>query len=178
MESHANDKQLVVFRIGREQYALPTTSAREVINYDQPRRLPGADAWVLGVINVRGEIIPICDLSAALGLAVTPAATKIIICDVESGSVGLMVDEVTSVMTISEDEITHPKTLNHPALAGVVNLETGLVVLLDLDEAIGGARSSASSLTSIGANTEIESAGGHVVSLRNGDVSPQEGKAA
>lgn len=138
MNNAATDTQIVIFRVGSEQYALPTASAREVINYEPPRRLPGSEAWVLGVINLRGEIIPVCDLTSALGLPTSGTPGKTIICDSGSGSVGLVVDEVIAVTSITAEDVTRPQNLSHPALAGVINRDGTLIVLLDLDMAIAG----------------------------------------
>lgn len=143
MTAHGTDMQIVVFRVGVEQYALPTTAAREVINYEMPRRLPGADPWVEGVINLRGEIIPVCNLMRALGTAAdcedaVSAHSKTIICDSEAGSVGLVVDEVTAVLTITPNELDRPSSMSHPALVGVIRLDDTLVVLLELEHVLSG----------------------------------------
>jgi purine-binding chemotaxis protein CheW len=130
--------QAVVFRIARERYALPTSTAREVIAYEQPRRLPGAEAWVEGVLNLRGEIVPICDLMVALGLGSVQQREQIVVCDTASGSVGIIVEEVSSVVALAAGSMSQPETLRHPALAGLVQLAGELVVLLDLDAALGG----------------------------------------
>jgi len=96
--------QIVTFRIGRERFALPTGSAREVILYEVPRRLPGSQKWVDGVINLRGEIIPVCDLLVALGIDGVTTREQIIVCDAPDGSLGLIVEEVTSVIRVKADE--------------------------------------------------------------------------
>lgn len=135
MEIQPTDTQLVVFRIGRERYALPTSSAREVVNYEKPRQLPGADNWVLGVLNVRGEIIPICDLTHALGLEPINSPERIIICDSAGGGLGIVVDEVLSVMSVSAEDVNETAAIKHPALVGVIQDDDGLIVMLNLSEA-------------------------------------------
>ncbi|MBC7643866.1 MAG: purine-binding chemotaxis protein CheW [Thermoleophilia bacterium] len=137
MVAQDHDMQIVTFRIGRERFALPTGSAREVILYELPRRLPGSNKWVDGVINLRGEIIPVCDLLLALGIDGVTKREQIIVCDAPGGSLGLIVEEVTSVIRVTADEIKHPAALDHPALAGLVELGNDLVVLLDIDAALG-----------------------------------------
>lgn len=135
--AHDHDMQIVTFRIGAERFALPTGTAREVILYESPRRLPGSQQWVDGVINLRGEIIPVCDLLVALGIDGVTRREQIIICDAPQGSLGLIVDEVTSVERVTADDISHPAALDHPALAGLIELGDDLVVVLDLDAALG-----------------------------------------
>jgi purine-binding chemotaxis protein CheW len=130
------DIQIVIFRIGRERYALPTTVAREVIGYEPPRRLPGAEPWVEGVLNLRGEIVPVCDLMCALGMEPIRERLQIVVCELRQGSVGLLVEEVSSVLAIPADTFDRPSSLRHPALAGLAQLENSLVVLLDLEVAL------------------------------------------
>lgn len=132
------DTQVVVFRIGRERYALPTTTAREVIAYEQPRRLPGAQSWVEGVLNLRGEIVPICDIMVTLGMDRVEVREQIVVCELATGTIGIVVEEVTTVIALRPDTLSRPATLQHPALAGLIKMDDELVVLLDLDAAIRG----------------------------------------
>ena len=65
-ESHA--RQLVVFTLGAEQYALPIEQVHEIIRYDEPRSVASPISWVRGVISLRGRIVPVYDLAARLGV--------------------------------------------------------------------------------------------------------------
>lgn len=138
MSNAARERQIVVFRVSDDRYALPTATAREVIYYTQPRRLPGASPWIQGVINLRGEIIPVCDLAGALGLGGGDAHGQIVICDAASGSVGLVVDEVLAVTTIDLDEVSQPASLAHEGMEGVIELDGRLVMLLALEAVVAG----------------------------------------
>src|SRR2546425_7949084 len=82
--SSETTRQLVVFSLGEEEYALPITHVQEIIRYSEPRAVAADDAWIRGVISLRGKIIPVCDLAARLGLPVESGENaKIVI--VEAG---------------------------------------------------------------------------------------------
>jgi purine-binding chemotaxis protein CheW len=138
MDQLHQDISIVVFHLGAELYALPTGEAREVVTYQQPRPLPGSEPWVQGVINLRGEIVPVCNLAAALGLQQDCANGRIVICDSSRGSVGLAVDDVQSVMGISAATIEPIPSLDHPAMNGLIKWNDELIVVLNVDPIVDG----------------------------------------
>ena len=84
MHDETQARQLVVFTLGSEQYALPIQQVHEIIRYTQPRSVAARDAWVRGVISLRGRIVPVYDLAARLGVSSELSEqTKIVI--VEAG---------------------------------------------------------------------------------------------
>src|SRR5439155_14130233 len=88
-------QQLVVFSLGEEEYALPITQVQEIIRYTEPRAVASEAAWIRGVISLRGKIIPVCDLSARLGLASEHAnAQNIVVVETAAGTAGVIVDGV------------------------------------------------------------------------------------
>src|SRR5262245_7749195 len=102
----AGTRQLVVFALGGEEYALPIESVQEVIRWSGPRSIGAAEPWLLGVVSVRGAIVPICDLAVRLGRE-TPHAPepRIVLVEVTAGPVGLVVDEVAEVITVDAARI-------------------------------------------------------------------------
>ena len=68
MSEQADTRQLVVFTIGTEQYALPIEQVHEIIRYTLPRPVASSDTSVCGVINLRGRIVPVHDLATRLGV--------------------------------------------------------------------------------------------------------------
>src|SRR3954454_6004859 len=98
-------QQLVVFSLGTEEYGLPITQVQEIIRYAEPRTIPSAYASVRGVINLRGKIIPVCDLKQRLMLPSEGAEGKIVIIDPRAGTAGLIVDEVYEVLTVSDEQL-------------------------------------------------------------------------
>jgi len=135
--------QLVVFALGDEEYGLPITQVQEIIRFSEPRTIPNPHASIRGVINLRGRIIPVCDLK--LQLDVHAAARpdddcKIVIVESAAGSAGLIVDDVNEGMTITEEQIEQEAGSREGYLHGIAKVDERLIVLLDapgLVEALG-----------------------------------------
>lgn len=136
MPHSIDTSQAVVFRIAAELYAVSTSAAREVIPYAAPRRLPGAASHVLGVLNIRGDIIPISDVMLALGMQAVGDRRQIVVCEVNGSSVGIVVEAVESITRIDTQDIMRPETLSHPALTGVIKSGDELIVIMDVAEAL------------------------------------------
>lgn len=141
----ARDTTLVVFAVCGHPYGIPARQTREVLAWREPRPLPGAEAWIEGVLNLRGEIIPVCDLARALGLRTqgTDRGASVLIVEMEEGSgcVGFTVDEVRAVATCSTEDLVEAPGGRHPAMNGVVRMDGELVVILDPTLVLQGAAS-------------------------------------
>jgi purine-binding chemotaxis protein CheW len=139
MAEETNARQLLVFSLGEEEYALPVTSVQEIIHYTHPRAVASEAHWIQGVISLRGKIIPVADLGARLGL-VTEAGDGGKIVVVESGSVtaGVVVDDVDEVLTIEEEQLDAVPAAGTEAIDGIVKIDDRLIILLDLDSLFGG----------------------------------------
>ncbi len=135
-----SDVQAVVFTLGDDEYALPVEQVREVIAYRDPRRVAGNAPWVRGVINLRGSIVPVCDLAARLGRdgERSPSA-KIVIVEVPAGAAGLIVDSVREVLTVDAAQLDRVTFTDDAAVTGIAKLGERLVVLLDAPSALAGA---------------------------------------
>lgn len=129
-------RQLVVFSLGREEYGVSITRVQEIIRYTRPRPLPDTPDFIEGVINLRGRVIPVVALSARLGAhSDHPEDQKIVIAETESGTVGMTVDGVREVLTLSEDQI-EPAPYGvggSDYVAGVAKVEDRLLMLLDVE---------------------------------------------
>ena len=68
MPTDTTSRQLVVFTLGNEEYALPIRQVHEIIRYTEPRSVAAESGWVRGVISLRGKIVPVYELAARLGL--------------------------------------------------------------------------------------------------------------
>ena len=111
-------RQLVVFSLGAEEYALPIEDVHEIIRYAPPRRVASRDRSVCGVISLRGKILPVFELAARLGLPPTDHAeggAKIVIVETEDAMAGVVVDDVEEVLTVEEEQLD-----TSPAGSGVV----------------------------------------------------------
>lgn len=100
-------QELISFRIGAQEFCVDIMDVREIRGWTPATAIPQAPAFVRGVINLRGAVLPILDLGARLGLgAADPTARHVIIvAQVEKQIVGLLVDAVSDILTITGDMI-------------------------------------------------------------------------
>src|SRR3954451_22764291 len=103
--SDITSQQLVVFSLGTEEYALPIGTVSEIIRFTEPRTVGSEAAWIRGVIGLRGKIIPIFDRAPRRGLVTDSEPGKIVIVESGTGQVGVMVNEVEEVLTVSSERI-------------------------------------------------------------------------
>jgi purine-binding chemotaxis protein CheW len=137
MEGDLN--QLISFLVGDEQYGLDILRVKEVIRLREITRLPRAPSFVKGIINLRGDVIPIIDLRNKFGLEHQQfsAMTRVIVVDVDGRLVGMVVDAASQVVRIPADQIEPPPPivggLSAEYIKGVGKLEDRLVILLNID---------------------------------------------
>jgi len=129
--------ELLSFRMGAEAYAIPVEHVREVLKLYQLTAVPNAPEHVLGVMSLRGEVIPVVDLCKRLALAsgVKGEKSRIIVVSIDDEDVGLMVDGVTGVLRIMPGDIKRPPdNIEHGAelLLGIARKGDKLYILLDL----------------------------------------------
>ena len=144
--SELTSQQLVVFSLGSEEYALPIGSVHEIIRYTEPRTVASDAAWIRGVIGLRGKIIPIFDLASRMELdTVGSEPGKIVIVESGTGQVGVMVDEVEEVLTVSSDQLEDVPSASSDAIEAIAKIEDRLVILLNSEGLF--ARSGAEEIT-------------------------------
>ena len=102
-----NSLQVVTFRVGNEDYGLHIMRVQEIIRVIEAVKVPKAPAYVEGVINLRGKIIPIIDLRKRMMKAITcySDASRIIVVDTGGKLAGLVVDAVIDVMMLNSDDV-------------------------------------------------------------------------
>jgi purine-binding chemotaxis protein CheW len=126
-----NPRQLVVFTLGAEQYALPIQQVHEIIRYSEPRSVASRADWVRGVISLRGRIVPVYDLAARLGLASELTEhTKIVIVEAGSETAGVIVDGVEEVLTVQDDQLQEAPGADTTLIESIAKIGDRLVVLL------------------------------------------------
>jgi purine-binding chemotaxis protein CheW len=124
-------RQLVVFTLGAEQYALPIEQVHEIIRYEEPRSVASPITWVRGVISLRGRIVPVYDLAARLGLSSELTdQTKIVIVEAGDETAGVIVDEVDEVLTVEDGDLEEVPGADSELIEAIVKLGDRLVVLL------------------------------------------------
>ena len=131
--------QLVTFKVGGEEFGLDVFQVHEILRYQEPTAMPKAPAFVEGVLDVRGALVPVVDLRKRFEVHELryDDDTRIVLVDFQGERLGLIVDEVSEVMRVAETAVTPPpqyvKGLAAEFIRGIVRLEGRLVVLLDLD---------------------------------------------
>jgi purine-binding chemotaxis protein CheW len=134
MPDAANPRQLVVFTLATEQYALPIQQVHEIIRYAEPRSVASRADWVRGVISLRGRIIPVYDLASRLGLpSALTEQTKIVIVEVGSETAGVIVDGVEEVLTVEDEQIQEAPGADTTLIDSIAKIGDRLVVLLKAD---------------------------------------------
>lgn len=99
--------EVIAFRVHDDEYCVDIMSVREIRGWTPATRLPHAPAYVRGVINLRGAVLPIIDLSARLGFETTETSERnvIIVAQMEGQLFGLLVDAVSDIMTVTSDDL-------------------------------------------------------------------------
>jgi purine-binding chemotaxis protein CheW len=134
-----DSEQFIRFNIGNEEYGLEIRKVKEVIRYKEFTRLPKTPAFVKGIINLRGDVIPVIDLREKFGLEQDDYTemTRVIVVEVEEKSIGMVVDSVSHVIRISENAIEPPPPLigglSDKYVKGVSTSEENLIILLNID---------------------------------------------
>ena len=138
MAEQSTTRQLVVFSLGEEEYALPINQVQEIIRYTEPRAVASEVTWIRGVISLRGKIVPVLDLGARLGLGEGEASGKIVIVETGSVTAGIIVDDVDEVLTIEDGQLDDVPAAGSDSIEGIAKVGDRLVVLLNTEGIFGG----------------------------------------
>jgi len=130
--------QVAVFRVGTEYFALDIRHIREITRMEEITRVPRMPKFIEGVMDLRGQIIPVVDLRKRLDAdATNRKQTRIIITSVQRNLIGLIVDEVTDVWEVAAHEIDDPPTVGSTYrpdfLDGILKRDDQIVFLLRFD---------------------------------------------
>jgi purine-binding chemotaxis protein CheW len=148
----AETMQAVIFRLGEESFALPVGLVREILDYRAACRLPGAPAWLMGLIDVRGQSVPIADLRLRLGMepAQVGLSTRVLVVELPRGGrdgqtlvLGLVVDRVLDVSNFTAQATEHRPDIGtawrDDIIEAVMRDEQGFVLLLNIFTVLVGA---------------------------------------
>ncbi|MEG2031951.1 MAG: chemotaxis protein CheW, partial [Janthinobacterium sp.] len=118
----AGARELLVFGLGQEEYAIDIGLVQEIRGYGAVTRMANAPAFLKGFIHLRGSIVPLVDLRISLGHAepVYDASTVVIILIFAHGATGIVVDRVADVVPLAPAQIKPPPQLHGSAMAGHV----------------------------------------------------------
>lgn len=140
--THTDLLQLVSFVVAGEEFGVDILKVQEIIRPVAITRVPHAPAFVEGVINLRGRIVPVIDLRKRFGLPhrERDKDTRIIVVELIDKVVGFMVDAVKEVIRVAYNTIEPPPELavgiDAHYITGVAKLEDRLLILLDLDQVL------------------------------------------
>ncbi|MDH3451993.1 MAG: chemotaxis protein CheW [Gammaproteobacteria bacterium] len=134
----ADVSQWVTFKLGAETYGVNVMQVQEVLRVSEIAPVPGAPDYVLGIINLRGNVVSVLDIRLRFGLQQKTAddTTRIIIIELESQTIGILVDSVAEVEDVQSGEVdTAPAVGNEESsryIAGIVSRPNGLLILVDV----------------------------------------------
>ena len=134
--------QLVSFRLADEEYGIEIKKVREIILVGEITRVPQTPPYVKGLIKLRSTVIPIIDLKLRFGLPETEPTdeTRIVVANVAGKTIGVIVDAVSEVLRISQEQIAPPPPtvagLGREYLVGLARLKERLLILLDIEKII------------------------------------------
>src|SRR5207244_3383058 len=142
LAANGDEQQLVVFQLGAELYGVEIARVHEIIRLQTVTRVPHAPAFVEGVINLRGKVIPVVDLRRRFGLPLADhtRASRIVVVEIGDQVVGIVVDGVSEVLRVNKGTIEPPSPvvagIESDYLHGIAKLPERLVILLNLDRVL------------------------------------------
>lgn len=133
----AAQNQLVIFQLGDEEYAVDIKQAKEIIKLSKITKVPNTPDYVRGVVNLRGQIVPVVDLKDRFNISSASNKERIITVEVRDSLIGLVVDAVNEVFWYNLDELEpSPEVaggIKQEFIKGVVKRSERLLVLVDLE---------------------------------------------
>ena len=135
-------RALISFRIGAQEFCVDIMAIREIRGWTAATALPQSPSFVKGVINLRGAVLPIVDLAARLGFESTEASDRnvIIVAQIGEQVVGLLVDAVSDILTITDDMIQPtPDVASETAktfVRGLIPMEGRMISLIGLERVL------------------------------------------
>jgi purine-binding chemotaxis protein CheW len=136
------EEHLVIFSLGKELYGVTIHTVESIIKLQAITQVPKTAAFILGVTNLRGTVVPVLDLRIRFNLPLSEktANTRIVIVNTEGSKVGIVVDEVTEVLKVPRNTIQPPPplstTIESSFINGIARIDDRLVILLDLEKVL------------------------------------------
>jgi purine-binding chemotaxis protein CheW len=137
-----SSRQYLVFHLGIEEYALDITRISEIIKVREFTDIPGTPQFILGIISLRGIVVPVFDLRRRLNLGeseLTPNS-RIVVCQLDDMTVGLLVDRIGQVVNLSDDDVEPPPAvlsgLDREMVTGIGRSQGHMIILLNLHSAL------------------------------------------
>ncbi|WP_134699673.1 chemotaxis protein CheW [Ammoniphilus sp. YIM 78166] len=142
METRDDLMKIVIFRINDEDYGVDVSLVNSIERMTDVTRVPNVNDYILGVMNLRGSVIPLIDLRKRFGLPIETynEDTRIIVLSVGEIEVGIVVDSCSDVTDIKRGEIEPPPTvvggIESTYIQGVTKMDRRLIILLDMEKTL------------------------------------------
>jgi len=143
--ARAEGGEFLTFRLGTEEYGIDILRVQEIRSYEQPTRIANAPAFIKGVVNLRGVIVPIIDLRVKLSCEKVEynAFTVVIVLNVKGRVVGAVVDSVSDVLELTRDHIKPAPELNANVdgnfITGIGSVGDRMLILMDIEALMSSA---------------------------------------
>jgi purine-binding chemotaxis protein CheW len=140
------ERQFLTFQMGPEEYGINILNVKEIIGYSPVTKIPMVPEYILGVMNVRGNVVPVVDLAPRFGTIASPISklTCIVIVEIEEGEdvidIGILVDSVEDVVDISEEDVESAPgfgaKLRADFISGIGKIGERFVILLNINRVL------------------------------------------
>jgi purine-binding chemotaxis protein CheW len=137
--------EFLTFRLGAEEYGIDILKVQEIRSYEQPTRIANAPAFVKGVVNLRGVIVPIVDLRVKLGCETVEynSFTVVIVLNVRGRIVGAVVDSVSDVLELGRDAVKAAPEMSTAVdtsfITGIGSINDRMLILMDIEALMSSA---------------------------------------
>ena len=134
--------KLVIFRVNDEEYGVDVSLIKSIERMMQITRVPNVQEYIMGVMNLRGSVIPVVDLRVRFGFPATEIKeeTRIIVLSIDELEVGIIVDSCSDVTDIKRENIEPPPSvvgaIESTFIQGVTKIDRRLVILLDMEQTL------------------------------------------
>lgn len=139
------ENQFVIFKLEEEHYGVNIITVESIIKVQEITKMPHVPDFVEGITNLRGVVIPVIDLRKRFNLPQTAETkdTRIIVVEMNGVMAGMVVDAVTEVVRVPEDNIEPPSpmvsSVDTAFITGIAKVDKRLIILLDLSKVLTGA---------------------------------------
>lgn len=142
---HVSAREYLTFRLDQEEYGIDILKVQEIRGYEQPTRIANAPAFIKGVVNLRGTIVPIVDMRIKFNCAQADynSFTVVIILNLRDRVVGIVVDSVSDVMELSAENIRSApdveSAIDNGCILGLGSAGERMLILLDIEKLMSNA---------------------------------------
>lgn len=137
-------REYLTFRLDQEEYGIDILKVQEIRGYEKPTRIANAPAFIKGVVNLRGTIVPIVDMRLKFNCSKAEynSFTVVIILNLRNRIVGIVVDSVSDVMQLASDHIKPApdldSSIDSSSVMGLGSIGERMLILLDIEKLMAG----------------------------------------